>query len=244
MAAALILVALSVGLSNLAAAIGIGVGGIDRRTRLRVGIIYGLFEAAMPVAGLLIGHGLARSLGRATDWLAAGLLILVGGASIAAAIRGRTAATPKARRATAAVRRGTAAVRRGTAAARRATAEARTGTAAARRGTAEARAGTAEARPAGAAARPAPGDQAGILRLIVTGFALSLDNLAAGFALGSYQVSVLAGVLAFGVISAAMSLAGLEFGARIGRRAGQAGQVIGGFVVAGVGVAIGVGALG
>jgi putative Mn2+ efflux pump MntP len=237
MAAALILVALSVGLSNLAAAIGIGVGGIDRRTRLRVGIIYGLFEAAMPVAGLLIGHGLARSLGRATDWLAAGLLILVGGASIATAIRGRTAATPKARRATAAVRRGTAA-------ARRATADARAGTAAARRATADARAGTAEARPAGAVARPAPGDQAGILRLIVTGFALSLDNLAAGFALGSYQVSVLAGVLAFGVISAAMSLAGLEFGARIGRRAGQAGQVIGGFVVAGVGVAIGVGALG
>jgi len=209
MAAALIFVALSVGLSNLAAAIGIGVGGVDRRTRLRVGIIYGLFEAAMPVAGLLIGHGLAGSLGRATDWLAAALLILVGGASAAAAIRGRSAATAETRR-----------------------------------GTAEARPGTAEARPAGAAARPGPGDQAGILRLVVSGFALSLDNLAAGFALGSYLVSVLAGALAFGVISAAMSLAGLEFGARIGRRAGQAGQVIGGFVVAGVGVAIGVGALG
>ncbi len=80
--------------------------------------------------------------------------------------------------------------------------------------------------------------------LLVSGFALSLDNVAAGFALGSYQVGVLAGVVVFGVVSAAMSLAGLEFGARIGKRGGEAGQVIGGIVLAGVGVAIGLGALG
>ncbi len=84
----------------------------------------------------------------------------------------------------------------------------------------------------------------GIIQLLVSGFALSLDNLVAGFALGSYQVGVLAGVVVFGVISAGMSLAGLEFGARIGSRAGLVGRIIGGVVVAGVGVAIGLGALG
>ena len=94
MVAAIILVAVSVGLSNLAAAIGIGVGGIDRQTRIRVGVIFGLFEAAMPVAGLLAGHSLAASLGRAADWLAAGLLVGVGAASVAAGIRSR--ATPAA----------------------------------------------------------------------------------------------------------------------------------------------------
>ena len=92
MVAALLLVAVSLGLSNLAASIGIGVGGVDRRTRLRVGIIFGSFEAAMPAVGLLIGHGLAASLGHATNWLAAGLLILVGGAGVVGGIRGRTVA--------------------------------------------------------------------------------------------------------------------------------------------------------
>jgi putative Mn2+ efflux pump MntP len=192
MGAALILVAVSVGLSNLAASVGIGVGGVDRRTRLRVGIIFGLFEAAMPVAGLLIGRGLAGGLGRAADWLAAVLLVLVGGAGVVGGIRARATATSGA----SSVGRATNQV------------------------------------------------QPGIGQLVVSGFALSLDNVVAGFALGSYQVSVLAGVVVFGVVSAAMSLAGLEFGARIGSRAGEAGRIIGGAVVVGVGVAIGAGALG
>jgi hypothetical protein len=46
---ALVLVAVSVGLSNFAAAISIGVSGIDARTRLRVGVIFGLFETSMPM---------------------------------------------------------------------------------------------------------------------------------------------------------------------------------------------------
>jgi manganese efflux pump family protein len=192
MGAALILVAISVGLSNLAASVGIGVGGVDRRTRLRVGIIFGLFEAAMPVVGLLIGRGLAGGLGRAADWLAAVLLILVGGAGIVGGIRARTSATSR----------------------------------------------------ASSVGRAANQDQPGVVQLAVSGFALSLDNVVAGFALGSYQVGVLAGVVVFGVVSAAMSLAGLEFGARIGSRAGEAGRIIGGVLVAGVGVAVGVGALG
>ena len=45
---ALVLVAVSLGLSNFAAAVGIGVSGVDARTRLRVGVIFGLFETGMP----------------------------------------------------------------------------------------------------------------------------------------------------------------------------------------------------
>jgi putative Mn2+ efflux pump MntP len=60
---ALLLVAASLGLSNFAAAIAIGVSGVDARIRLRVGIVFGLFEAGMPLLGLLLGHGLVRTLG-------------------------------------------------------------------------------------------------------------------------------------------------------------------------------------
>ena len=56
---ALLLVAASLGLSNFAAAIGIGVSGVSARTRLEVGVIFGLFEAGMPIAGLALGRGLA-----------------------------------------------------------------------------------------------------------------------------------------------------------------------------------------
>ena len=54
-------------------------------------------------------------------------------------------------------------------------------------------------------------------RLLLSAFALSLDNLVVGFALGAYQVSLLTGAAIFGAVSVVMTLAGLELGARIGR---------------------------
>jgi putative Mn2+ efflux pump MntP len=61
----------------------------------------------------------------------------------------------------------------------------------------------------------------------------------------SLGLSNLAAAVVFGVGSSGMSLAGLEFGARIGVRAGgEAARIIGGAVVAGVGLAIGLGAPG
>jgi len=182
----LTLVAASLGLSNMAAAIGIGVGGVSPRTRLRVGLIFGLFEAGMPILGLLIGHGLASLIGRQASWLAGGLLIAAGCYSVFSGLRADRAPDPE--------------------------------------------------RPH----RSAPE----LLRLLVSGLALSLDNLVVGFALGSYQVAVLAGAVVIGAVSVAMSLAGLEFGARIGRRAGERGQVVGGVILASVGLAVGLGALG
>jgi manganese efflux pump family protein len=183
---ALTLVALSLGLSNMAAAIGIGVGGVSPRTRLRVGLIFGLFEAGMPVLGLLIGHGLASLVGRQARWLAAGLLIAVGCYGVFSGLRANRAADPE------------------------------------------------------RAERSVPE----LLRLLASGLALSIDNLVVGFALGSYQVGIVAGAVVIGTVSVALSLAGLEFGARIGRRAGERGQVVGGVILAGVGLAVGFGALG
>src|SRR5262249_797268 len=83
----LLLVAVSLGLSNFAASIGIGVGKVDRRTRLRVGVIFGIFGTGMPILGLLLGRDLARTLGHAAHWVGGALLIATGGYAIFQAIR-------------------------------------------------------------------------------------------------------------------------------------------------------------
>jgi putative Mn2+ efflux pump MntP len=59
----LLLVSLSLGLSNFAAAIGIGLSGVDARTRFQTGLAFGFFEALMPVLGLAIGRTVAAPLG-------------------------------------------------------------------------------------------------------------------------------------------------------------------------------------
>jgi putative Mn2+ efflux pump MntP len=75
---AVVLSAIAVGLDNFAAAIGIGLAGVDARTRVRVAVVFGLFEAGMPVAGLLIGHGAASSLGRTTRYVGGAMLVAAG----------------------------------------------------------------------------------------------------------------------------------------------------------------------
>jgi manganese efflux pump family protein len=180
---ALVLVAASVGLDNLAAAIAIGVTGVDARVRLRVGLVFGLFEAGMPVLGLLAGQGVAAEAGGITRALGAGLLIAIGSYGVFRSLR------------------------------------------------------------AGAAASPGPGLAWSLPRLLLAGFALSLDNLVVGFALGTIQVDLLAAGVVIGAVSVAMSLAGLELGARIGRLAGQRGEQLGGLILISVGVAIAAGVL-
>jgi putative Mn2+ efflux pump MntP len=190
---ALLLVAASVGMSNFGAAIAIGVSGVDARTRLRVGLIFGVFESGMPVLGLIIGEQVAGPLGHAARWLGAGLLIAVGGYALIAA----------------------------------------------------ARAGRAARRSADhqddAADKPAVG-LAGTGRLVLSGLALSMDNLAVGFALGTYNTSIVRSAITIGVVSVALSLLGLELGARIGKWAGERGEQLAALVLISVGIAIACGA--
>lgn len=83
----LLLIAASVGLSNLAAAIGIGFGGVTVRTRLRVAVVFGAFEAGMPIVGLVIGAGLATGIGELARWIGAALLIALGCSTVLRALR-------------------------------------------------------------------------------------------------------------------------------------------------------------
>lgn len=74
----LILTAAALGLSNFAASIAIGLSGVDGAVRLRVALVFGAFEAAMPVLGLMVGRHIARSVGSASSYLGGGLLIATG----------------------------------------------------------------------------------------------------------------------------------------------------------------------
>lgn len=79
--------------------------------------------------------------------------------------------------------------------------------------------------------------------LVLTGLALSIDNLAVGFALGTYHLNVSLAVAVIGGVSVIMSLVGLELGSRIGARIGERGELLGGIVLIAVGAAIFGGAL-
>jgi manganese efflux pump family protein len=170
-------------------------GRIGGATRLRIAVVFGLFEAGMPVLGLVLGHGLAGSIGAAARWLGGAALIGFGVAGLVQA----------------------------------------------RRESGHSGHGDGEgARPP---ERPQRSSTQPIGRLLLAGLVLSADNLAAGFALGAYQVDIATAAVVFGVVSVAMSLAGLELGARIGAAAGERSELIACVLLIVVGAVIAAGVL-
>jgi putative Mn2+ efflux pump MntP len=174
----LLLVALPVGLDNFAAAIAIGLTGVDRRLRLRIAVVFGLFEAGMPVLGLLVGRGVSGALGSRAH-LVGGLLLIAVGVQLAVA---------------------------------------------------ELRSGEKKELPRLAGAP--------LGRLIVLAAGLSIDNLVIGFALGAHDTPLVLAVVVIGVVSVAMSLAGLELGSRLGLAVEHGAELLAGGVLAAVGVAL------
>src|SRR5260370_27730366 len=65
-------------------------------------------------------------------------------------------------------------------------------------------------------------------RLIITALALSIDNLAVGFALGGLGIPIILAAATMGVVSVGMSLAGLELGHRLGTRGAEWSEELGG----------------
>jgi putative Mn2+ efflux pump MntP len=79
---AILLVALSVSIGNFFASISIGLSRIDRKTRIKVLVLFGIFEISMPVLGLLIGAELSSLLLDASRYIGAALLFLLGAYSL------------------------------------------------------------------------------------------------------------------------------------------------------------------
>jgi putative Mn2+ efflux pump MntP len=84
---AVLLVAGSLGLSNFAASIAIGIAGVNRQLRLRVALAFGLFEAGMPILGLLLGRSLAHALGSRAHVVGGALLVAAGAFTLVQALR-------------------------------------------------------------------------------------------------------------------------------------------------------------
>ena len=80
-------------------------------------------------------------------------------------------------------------------------------------------------------------------RLLVTGIALSIDNLAVGFALGAFHVNLAVAAITIGVVSVTLSLIGLDLGDRLGTKTGERGELLGGLVLIAVGIAVASGIL-
>jgi putative Mn2+ efflux pump MntP len=74
----LILFVLPLGLDTFAVAAALGMRGLPPRVRLRVSLLMSSFEMAMPVVGLLIGRTLGTFVGGAADFVAIGMLALLG----------------------------------------------------------------------------------------------------------------------------------------------------------------------
>ncbi|MBR7825646.1 manganese efflux pump [Actinospica sp. MGRD01-02] len=176
---ALLLSAFALGLDNFAVAIGIGIAGVDARTRWRVGVVFGVFEAGMPILGVVVGRSLATALGANAHWLGAALLIATGAYGVYGTLRGDDD---------------------------------------------EEEAASAAGQPLG--------------RLLLTGLALSIDNLAVGFSLGARHESLAAAAIVIGAVSVTLSLVGLELGNRIGSAVGRRGELLGGCVLIVVGVLV------
>ena len=74
----LLAAAFALGASNGAATIGIGLSGVDAGTRARLAVVFGAFEAGMPLLGLVLGRHVATLVGGPAHLLGGALLVVIG----------------------------------------------------------------------------------------------------------------------------------------------------------------------
>jgi len=174
----------------------------------------------MPVAGLVLGHSLAAGLGQAARWLGAAALIIVGAAGLRQAWRSR---------------RRDSGLGNGLG-----------GNGLGGNGVGGSGVGGSGVGGSGVGGSGSDGGEGARSwptgRVLVSGLALSGDNLAAGFVLGAYCTPLAVAAVVFGLVSVAMSLAGLELGARLGIVTGDRSELIASAMLIAVGVAIAAGA--
>ncbi|HET8626133.1 MAG TPA: manganese efflux pump, partial [Thermomicrobiales bacterium] len=70
-----------------AVSLGLGLVGLPRARWRRVGLTFACFEGLMPIVGLLVGQGLGTVVGEVATYVAAAILIALGGREIWEAVR-------------------------------------------------------------------------------------------------------------------------------------------------------------
>ena len=69
---------LPLALDTIALGAALGVAGLERRDRLRVALVFTLFEAGMPIAGMLVGRAVGSLVGATAGWAGIAFLFLAG----------------------------------------------------------------------------------------------------------------------------------------------------------------------
>jgi len=82
------------------------------------------------------------------------------------------------------------------------------------------------------------GDPTRGLSLVVLSVATSIDALAVGFSFAMIQVKIWQAIAIIGLITAALTAAGMLFGQRLGARYGRGVEMAGGLVLIGIGLKI------
>ncbi len=72
----LIVLVLSLGLDTFTVAVSLGIAGIGRSNRIRVGSSFALFEGGMPLIGFIAGRLISGAVGDIASW--AGIIVLFG----------------------------------------------------------------------------------------------------------------------------------------------------------------------
>ena len=74
----LIALVVPLGLDTFAVAAALGMGGLAGRDRIRVTMLFTLFEMGMPIVGIVLGAGAGNVVGSAADYVAIAVLIALG----------------------------------------------------------------------------------------------------------------------------------------------------------------------
>jgi len=74
----LIALVVPLGLDTFAVAAALGMSGLTRRDRIRVTMLFTLFEMGMPIVGIVLGAGAGNVVGSAADYVAIAVLIALG----------------------------------------------------------------------------------------------------------------------------------------------------------------------
>ncbi|SFU51141.1 manganese efflux pump MntP family protein [Alicyclobacillus macrosporangiidus] len=74
----LVLIGLALGMNNTLASVALGTTNMKRSQQMGTAVLFALFEAVMPLAGLFLGGQLSRAVGGASRDVGVGLLVILG----------------------------------------------------------------------------------------------------------------------------------------------------------------------
>lgn len=74
----IVILGVAMGLNNALASIALGTSGIKRSKQLQIAFLFAIFEALMPIVGILLGNEVARLIGNHARYIGVGLLAVVG----------------------------------------------------------------------------------------------------------------------------------------------------------------------